>query len=127
MKTTNQNTLSGLGSRPEQSGAKVAKALPQINWSKRMENRTLAVGSLLPKLSNVLPDVYAVAEVVGKWVWVEFKRKPARKVRRELAELGFHWNNTRRLWQHPCGEFRTESTPFDPRKLFGSRLAVAKS
>jgi hypothetical protein len=36
-----------------------------------------------------------------------------------LAELGFHWNNTRQAWQHPCGQFSTGSRQ-DPRQKYQS-------
>jgi hypothetical protein len=36
---------------------------------------------------------------------------------------GFHWNNIRKCWQHPCGQITT-GTPQDPREKYGSRLAA---
>jgi hypothetical protein len=41
-----------------------------------------------------------------------------------LSELGFHWNNKRQSWQHPCGLFRDQSVTFDPRKKYGSYFAA---
>jgi hypothetical protein len=41
-----------------------------------------------------------------------------------LAELGFHWNNTRQTWQHPCGTRTVERASDDPRKRYGSSFAA---
>jgi len=38
---------------------------------------------------------------------------------RALAELGFHWNNTRKAWQHPCGMYRDQSANY-----YGSYFAA---
>ena len=65
-----------------------------------------------------------MAEVIGKWVWIQFAEKQPTTVTRQLSELGFHWNNTRQAWQHPCGLNRYEATPFDPRRYFGSYFAA---
>jgi hypothetical protein len=35
----------------------------------------------------------------------------------QLAQLGFHWNRRRRVWQHPCGHSRT-GTWIDPRAKY---------
>jgi len=41
-----------------------------------------------------------------------------------LAQLGFHWNNVRQAWQHPCGVYRDRRVRFDPRRKFGSYFAA---
>jgi hypothetical protein len=41
-----------------------------------------------------------------------------------LSELGFHWNNTRQAWQHPCGTIADERADYDPRKRYGSYFAA---
>ncbi len=43
--------------------------------------------------------------------------KQPREVTAVLAELGFHWNNKRQVWQHPCGAL-TEGTDSDPRQKY---------
>ena len=68
-----------------------------------------------------MPDVFRVAEVVGKWVWVQFAEQPAAEIRQQLAQLGFHWNRERQAWQHPCGAFSTGS-PHDPHEKYGSHF-----
>jgi hypothetical protein len=121
MKTNTQKSKSGLGSRSAQlsSNNTAAAAAPRavapvekkdnrlpIDGAARQKNRTLPTPKVLNLLLNSLPDVYRVAEVVGKWVWVQFKATPAAEIRQQLAQLGFHWNRERQAWQHPCGAFR---------------------
>ncbi|MDD5139538.1 MAG: hypothetical protein PHY43_04660 [Verrucomicrobiales bacterium] len=65
-----------------------------------------------------------MAEVVGKWVWIQFSDKQPPTVTRVLAELGFHWNNTRQTWQHPCGTIPDERATYDPRQRYGSYFAA---
>jgi hypothetical protein len=62
--------------------------------------------------------------VVGKWVWVQFDGKQPATVTNVLSELGFHWNNTRQAWQHPCGTIADERADYDPRKRYGSYFAA---
>jgi hypothetical protein len=75
---------------------------------------------LLHLLRTTQPDLYDFAEVVGRWVWVQFREAPDVALRRQLAQFGFHWNRARQAWQHPCGLFRDSSICGNPRKLYGS-------
>lgn len=118
-KTQNQN--SGLLSRPEQSST---DSRPKINFAVRNANRSRDTESLLQLLRNQAPEFYQLAEVVGKWVWIQFKDKQPCSVTAELAEFGFHWNNTRQTWQHPCGLRRDQKAPYDPRKRYRSYFAA---
>jgi hypothetical protein len=59
--------------------------------------------SLLERLGREMPEVFEQAQVVGKWVWLEFNVAPVKPIRDKLRELGFHWNAGRKCWQHPCG------------------------
>ncbi len=70
------------------------------------------------------PRFFEIAEVVGKWVWIQFTEKQPSEITRVLAELGFHWNNTRQTWQHPCGTIPFEHATYDPRKRYGSYFAA---
>jgi hypothetical protein len=82
-------------------------------------NRALSTESVLNILRTQLPQQYALAEVVGKWVWLDVspKRKPA--LAKILWTLGFHWNHRRSVWQHPCGKFDPlGSHPTDPRAKY---------
>lgn len=67
---------------------------------------TLAV---LAKLKAEQPVIWEVAEVVGQWVWVSFECPPSQEVRTWLLDAGFHWNHTRKCWQHACGKFSLHS------------------
>ena len=98
--------------------AKQDTRLP-IDSEARKKNRTLPTPKVLNLLLTSLPDVYRVAEVVGKWVWVTFKEQPAAEIRQQLAQLGFHWNRERQAWQHPCGEYRLSSVQ-DPHEKYTS-------
>src|SRR5262245_54443572 len=123
MKTKTLNKTSGLKSRSEQlSTAKTG--MLRINFARRRVNRSLDTGTLLAVLRGSAPRFFELAEVVGKWVWVQFAEKQPRDITGRLAELGFHWNASRQTWQHPCGVYRHEAVTFDPRKYFGSYFAA---
>jgi hypothetical protein len=107
---------------PEQT--KSARILPYVNFQQRDENRALATDKVLDLLRQWLPKAYDLAEVVGKWVWVTFPEQPAETVRGQLSQFGFHWNNSRKCWQHPCGQFATEGSGTDPRAKYGSHPAT---
>jgi hypothetical protein len=96
----------------------------KINLALRRKNRKLETEKLLALLRNKTPDFFALAEVVGKWVWIQFSDKQPASVTRVLAELGFHWNNTRQTWQHPCGTIPDERATYDPRRRYGSYFAA---
>ena len=74
---------------------------------------------VLSLLHQQLPAAYRLAEVVGKWIWVQFKEQPAAEIRQQLAQLGFHWNRERQAWQHPCGQFSLGSNA-DPHEKYSS-------
>ncbi len=123
MKTKSQNQKSELKSRPEQLNT---KTLPRIDLALRRANRELNTNKLLALLRNDEPNFFQVAEVVGKWVWIQFAEKQPSKVTRILAELGFHWNTHRQTWQHPCGMIADERADYDPRQRYGSYFAASK-
>ncbi len=127
MKTKTQNSKTGLKNRSDQlstantntaAAEKKDNRLP-IDRQQRTKNRTLPTPKVLNQLFTTLPDVYRLAEVVGKWVWVQFKETPAAEIRQQLAQLGFHWNGQRQTWQHPCGQFRLSSAS-DPHEKYSS-------
>lgn len=89
--------------------------------SKHRVNRGLSTDAVLNCLRTMLPQHYEAAEVVGRWVWLDVS--PARKPRlaKVLWSLGFHWNQRRGVWQHPCGRFDPlGSHPTDPRTKYRS-------
>src|ERR1700729_982329 len=98
--TKNTNQKSGLKSRSEQLST---GNRPKIDFALRQANRKLETEKLLALLRSETPSFFELAEVVGKWVWIQFTDKQPPSITRVLAELGFHWNNTRQTWQHPCG------------------------
>ncbi len=122
MKTTSKNSKKALV-QTEQSGTQTQtieqKPLPRISFKLRRHNRALPTEKVLNLLHTEAPRFWEVCEVVGKWVWITFTEKQPREVTMVLAELGFHWNNTRQAWQHPCGTL-AERTPRDPRIKYGS-------
>ena len=120
---TNTQIKSGLGSRSAQLNTGKPR-LARIDFERRRVNRTLDTETLLGLMRGTSPRFFELAEVVGHWVWIQFTEQPAVEVRQKLAQLGFHWNNTRRAWQHPCGAFRHEAARFDPRKVYGSYFAA---
>jgi len=75
-------------------------------------------------LRSETPRFFELAEVVGKWVWIQFVHEQPSEVTMVLAEPGFHWNSTRKIWQHPHGTIREERADYDPHKRFGSCFAV---
>ena len=115
MNTTSQNIISSelnnrslQQSEQGQSEGALAPAAKQdtrlpIDSEARKQNRTLPTPKVLTLLHQQLPAAYRLAEVVGKWIWVQFKEQPPAEIRQQLAQLGFHWNRERQAWQHPCG------------------------
>ena len=123
MKTTNLKIEASAPAnvRPS-SGSKTGNSgqLHRIDFRRRFYNRGLSTEKVLDMLYHETPRFWELAEVVGKWVWIQFDGKQPSEVTRVLAEFGFHWNNARQTWQHPCGAYRDEALPFDPRKKYGS-------
>ena len=137
MKTKNtKNQKSGLPSRPDEqrsenstaqqtpaapAAEKPTRILPYVNYAEREANRALPTEKVLDLLRRWLPAQYNLAEVVGKWVWLDVS--PARKpgLANLLWALGFHWNQRRGVWQHPCGSFNPFGIhPADPRAKYRS-------
>ena len=137
MKTKiNKNTKSESGlqnriaqSSTEQTTEAAAPAAAQtpplvpLDYEKRREYRSLPTASVLSLLRTEAPRFFEIAEIVGNWVWIQFEDKQPREVTAALSQLGFHWNNKRQAWQHPCGKFSL-STQGNPRDKYGSRYAA---
>ena len=125
MKTiTEKKTKSGLKNRPEPRSTANPR---QIDFVRRNVNRSLETGKLLALLESETPKFFELAEVVGKWVWIQFTDKQSVGVTRILAELGFHWNKARQSWQHPCGLYREQASRIDPRQKYGCyRASILK-
>ena len=93
--------------------------LPKIDLNRRNQNRALPLESLLDLIQQEAPDFWNAAEVVGKWVWIQLEGKQSPQITGVLSQLGFHWNNRRQVWQHPCGQV-TARADFDPRRKYRS-------
>ena len=113
-----------LGSQTTDTAAQSKRILPYVNFQQRDENRALATDKVLELLRRWMPEQFGLAEVVGKWIWITFAEQPTEQVRGQLSQFGFHWNNSRKCWQHPCGQFATEGSGADPRQKYGSRFAA---
>jgi hypothetical protein len=125
MKTnTATNSKSGLLNRPEP--LRTAANPRRIDFIRRKANRSLDTERLLALLQNDAPKFFALAEVIGNWVWIQFADRQPATVTRVLAELGFHWNNVRQAWQHPCGLYRDQRATYGPRQRYGSYFAAMK-
>ena len=107
----------------QQSSTRTGGRAP-INFARRNANRVLNTDRVLALLRREAPKFFELAEVVGKWVWIQFADKQPPTVTAVLSELGFHWNHKRQSWQHPCGLFRDQSAPVDPRQKYGSYFAA---
>jgi hypothetical protein len=94
-----------------------------IDRDQRAENRKLDTAAVITRLREALPTIAQRATVVGTWVWLSFDTSPAPETRQQISQLGFHWNNTRRVWQHPCGKF-TFGSKTDPRDNYASKPAM---
>lgn len=60
------------------------------------------------------------AEVVGRWIWIDFPSKPALEVRQLLKAAGFRWSPKREQWYHTCGCHSYGRGGPDPRTRYGS-------
>jgi len=94
-----------------------SEQLHRINFKLRFQNRGLSTAQVIDLLYHEAPRFWELAQVVGKWIWIEFQCKQPRNVTAQLSQLGFFWNRRRQLWQHPCGQFRT-GTWIDPRNKY---------
>ena len=87
-------------------------------------NRELPTQTVLDLLKAQLPTQYELVEIVGRWVWLDFPAHTHRAAANVLWRLGFHWNQRRCLWQHPCGACAPYNVHSgDPRSKYGSRPA----
>lgn len=104
-------------------GEVVRSPRPYVNFEERDRNRQLPVDKVLDTLRQWIPRAYELAEVVGKWIWITFPEQPVEKLRADLSQLGFHWNNTRKCWQHPCGETLPRGQQ-NPREKYATYFAA---
>ena len=82
--------------------------------AERERNRELNTGDVIRRLPDTVRDR---AYVVGNWVWIGFKERPAKADREAIQLLGFTWNGKRNVWQHACGQ-SSRHAPYDPRDKY---------
>jgi len=58
------------------------------------------------------------AELVGRWVWVEFAEKPDAGTIGKMKARGFRWIAKRGRWAHDCGH-KSRRGKGDPRDKYG--------
>jgi len=119
MKTTNHIEASAPANVRPSSVSNTSKTQP--DFVRHCTNRKLATEAVLNYLRTRLPRQYEVAEVVGKWVWLDVSPSRKPNLAALLWALGFHWNRRRGVWQHPCGSFDPLGAhPTDPRAKYRS-------
>jgi hypothetical protein len=121
MKTTNSTIEASAPANVRPSSVSNTSKTVQAEFVRHCDNRRLSTETVLNYLRTRLPRQYEVAEVVGKWVWLDVS--PARKpgLASLLWALGFHWNQRHGVWQHPCGSFNPFGIhPADPRAKYRS-------
>jgi hypothetical protein len=97
----------------------------QRAFAKHCASRELPTQKVLDFLRTQLPQQYELAEIVGRWIWLEFPKASHRAAANTLWRLGFHWNQRRCVWQHPCGACAPYAAhPNDPRTKYGSYFAA---
>jgi hypothetical protein len=95
-----------------------------IDPDQRALNRKLDTAAVIGLLRDTRPDLYKRSVIVGAWVWLSFDTAPEPETRQQISQLGFHWNNTRKVWQHPCGKFSLAAKTHDPRDIYESKPAM---
>ena len=119
-----KNKLSGEAAAPANAGQQSSSRTERVSI-KHNANRELPTQKVLEFLRAQLPQQYELAEIVGKWIWLEFPKASNRAAVNTLYRLGFHWNQRRCVWQHPCGACAPfASHPQDPRSKYGSYFAA---
>ena len=119
MKTTNHIEASVPANVRPSSVSNISKAQP--DFVRHCNNRNLSTETVLNYLRARLPRQYEVAEVVGKWIWLDVSPSRNPGLVSLLWALGFHWNQRRGVWQHPCGSFNPFGIhPADPRAKYRS-------
>ncbi len=114
-----KNNLSGEAAAPANAVQQSSTRAERVS-AKHNANRELPTQTVLDLLKRELPSQYELAEIVGKWIWLDFPQATHRAAANTLYRLGFHWNQRRCVWQHPCGAFAPYATAprRDPRQIW---------
>src|SRR4051812_4802197 len=73
--------------------------MPTIDQNTKEANRMNPASVVVERLPE---EIKPFAFIVGRWVWVKFLQAPNSEWLAILKFEGFHWNDTRKVWQH-CG------------------------
>jgi hypothetical protein len=139
MKTTRTNKTPKAQSRPDQHTNETATAVaqpapapadakplpPKIDLKLRRTRRTFNVFHMVNLIKKEAPDLAPLTSRVGGWLWLRFDGVQPPDVTARVAQLGFHWNNNRQVWQHPCGRFHRNPASYDPRARYGEQPLAA--
>jgi hypothetical protein len=101
-----------------------AGQMPKLDFAKRNANRQLTTDAVLNLLEQEAPLLFRMAQIVGQWVWIQFPEKQPKEITSLLSQIGFHWNRSRQVWQHPCGIGCDRAADYDPRTRYGIRAAA---
>ena len=74
--------------------------MPFINFRERETNRRLPAAYIMASLARWMPYQHRLAKVAGGLISIQFDKAPIQRVRQELSEFGFSWNEKRNAWQH---------------------------
>jgi hypothetical protein len=119
-----KNKIQGEAATPANAGQQSSNRAARV--SPYNYNRELSTQTVLGLLKRELPSQYELAEIVGRWIWLDFPARSHRAAANTLYRLGFHWNQRRCVWQHPCGACAPYAAhPQDPREKYGSYFAAA--
>jgi hypothetical protein len=107
--------------KPAPANVRPSSVSKTADFARHCQNRKLTTEAVLNYLRSRLPRQYELAEVVGKWVWLDVSPAHKPNLAALLWALGFHWNKRRSIWQHPCGSFDPLGVhPTDPRMKYRS-------
>jgi hypothetical protein len=98
---------------------------PQIDLDLRRTRRTFNVFHMVNLIKKEAPELAPLTSRVGGWLWLRFDGVQPPDVTARVAQLGFHWNNNRQVWQHPCGRFHKNPASYDPRARYGEQPVAA--
>ena len=119
-----KNNLSVEAAAPANAGQLSSIRAERVSI-KHNANRELPAQKVLALLKRELPSQYELAEIVGKWIWLDFPKASHRAAANTLYRLGFHWNQRRCVRQHACGAFAPYAPhPGEPRAKYGSQFAA---
>ena len=92
MKTSNSVIEASAPANGRPSSVSKTRVGKQPEFVRHCANRRLSTEAVLNCLQTRLPRQYQLAEVVGKWVWLDISPAGKPNLAGWLWALGFHWN-----------------------------------